>query len=309
VRTRLGLPQRSDGRSVEYQAYIDSWKWELALQALLLGLARVRTVLELLGVADRYFVLTINEARVLEVLTSGGRIPLGEGALVVRPALGEAVEVGLSPGALSSPQAAALLGRYVGAGKSLKAAAFKSAAWKDSYNAMRDASGEMGMFSAREFMVMDDGLRLTANEIICCPGLPTSGGGATGVFDWVGERIIGTDPVTGEALTKIIIVEAKGGLRWFSLFTKQEGRYITLPDGTARYALKGSREYVEAVADEMRLSSNPMVRDTGLKVLAKIRSNAWNTELEYFFATSRWLRQGRTTIGINPVMRVQRVFW
>jgi hypothetical protein len=125
---------------------------------------------------------------------------------------------------------------------------------------------------------------------ICCSG-PTSGGGATGVFD---------DVWWNAADNKVVILEAKGGKTYYSVASKRgAGRSLTI-NNQEFFALQGTPQYIDEIIRLMSQSSNPDL------VLAAQKLQFARTQnlLSYHFVSSTWWDgAGRLARGSQLVKR------
>jgi hypothetical protein len=217
---------------------------------------------------------------------------------VILPALEDTVEFA----APSATQQAAkgLAATRNQAARDLARAAYGSAAKKAAYNRMLGASNDLGDLGLLDYIAA----RFGPNAVICCAGMPKSGGGATGVFDAVAEIIV-RDASGNQIGTRIYMGEAKGGIEWFDIMARQQGRLMTV-EGRDVYALRGTREYIQGTAEEMIRPGRPAnVQIAGQKILDKIALNRWD-ELEYEFVSSTWVQQGRRVTGMSPIMQLTK---
>jgi hypothetical protein len=305
VRERLGLPARAGSRSAEYQAYIDGWVMEVAVQAATWKLGElfklVRVIPEAISAADDFFVTMIRmsatgERSIGAILASGaGSTP------IVLPALEDAAEVAVSAATRNGAKVTALVTQRDGAKALLSAGGFTEAQKEVASAVVNATSRELGAIGLEDYITTQIGSRGTR----LYSGRPLSGGGATGEFDEVVEI---TKDAAGNPLSRIkyFIGEAKGAGEPYDIVTKAPGRRVTLRDGRLVYALQGTKEYVEGIAVAMVKPTKPAaVRAAGQKILDKIALNEWD-DLEYAFVVSRWVTHGNRVRAMSPVLQVTK---
>jgi hypothetical protein len=103
------------------------------------------------------------------------------------------------------------------------------------------------------------------------------------------------------------MLEAKGGKSYVNPLAKgAAGRQI----GNGIYAVQGTREYVQAVAELMRTDSDPAVAAVGDAIVNKIVAGEWG-QIEYYLVTSKWAGArgiGRgLAVGVSKIARVFRL--
>ena len=292
TRERLGLPQRANGRSIEYQGYLDWWRNQAAIQALVIGLGELPNALswavDALGLAEPVFLEAVDAAGEGQVLTDIGRTVINAADFnrisdpgltivntatlppltVIEPVMSEPVSVPLSSSAVTQLRQTAL-GQYRAQEALLQGSGYSKASAEVIRQVMRGISTDLGVVGAENAATG----YLECSSVTSFPAVPRMGGNARGVFDVVGTRVL------SDGRTVDVILEAKGGKGLVNFWDLDEGRWV-VKGGQKIWAPKGSQAYIENVSTRMAAHPDPTVRAVGQRLRDKIALQKWD-EIEY----------------------------